>query len=249
MWRLIIDEGNAYWNMAMDEAMLILKEQGIIPNTLRLYVFNPSAVTIGYFQRIDDAVDLDFARVNGIDITRRISGGGSVYHDVGGEVTYSVIAYINDISLNIMESYRMICNGIVNAINEFGLKAEFVPINDVVVNGKKISGSAQARRKKALLQHGTLMYNTNLHTLSKALKAPKEKLTSHGVTSVFERVTTLSRELRRGVSKDEVIKALIKGFSEALGVEFRPGQYVSEELKLANELVGKYRSSEWVFQR
>lgn len=244
-----MDEGNAYWNMAMDEAMLILKEQNKIPNTLRLYVFNPSAVTIGYFQRINDVADLDFIRANSIDITRRISGGGSVYHDVKGEVTYSVVAYINDISLNIMESYRIICGGIVNAINEFGLSAEFIPINDVVINGKKVSGSAQARRKKALLQHGTLMYNTDLLTLSRALKAPKEKLISHGVTSIFERVTTLSRELGRAISREEVIKALIRGFSKALGVELEPGQYTSEELKLANELLSKYRSNEWVFQR
>lgn len=249
MWRLIIDEGSAYWNMAVDEAMLILKEQGLIPNTLRLYVFNPSAVTIGYFQRLYDVVDLDFIRSNKIEVTRRITGGGSVYHDVGGEITYSVVAYIDDISSNIMDSYKIICQGIVNAIKEFGLNAEFVPVNDVLVNGRKVSGSAQARRKKTLLQHGTLMYNTDLMTLSKALKAPKEKLLSHGVTSIFERVTTLSRELGRVVSRDEAVKALVRGFSKALNVEFTPSNYSGMEVELASELMKKYSSSEWIFQR
>lgn len=249
MWRLIIDEGNAYRNMAIDEALLILKDRGLIPNTLRLYVFNPSAVTIGYFQRINDSVNIEFIKSNNIDLTRRISGGGSVYHDVGGEVTYSVIAPITEISPNILESYRIICNGLIQAINEFGLKAEFVPINDVTVNNKKISGSAQTRRKIALLQHGTLMYNTNLNVLSESLRAPKEKLKHHKISSIFDRVTTLSIELKRRVHKDEVIHALIKGFSKALNTDFIRGWYSDRELELANELIDKYKSNEWIFQR
>jgi lipoate-protein ligase A len=249
MWRLIIDEGNVYWNMAVDEAMLLLRDSNIIPNTLRLYVFKPSAVTIGYFQRVEDAVNLEFLRSNNIGFTRRISGGGSVYHDANGEVTYSVVASIKDISTNIMDSYRIICSGIIYAIKEFGLNADFIPINDVVINGRKVSGSAQSRRKNALLQHGTLMYNTDLMTLSKSLRAPKEKLSVHKVTSILERVTTISRELGRTVSKDEVISALIKGFSKALNTDFYRGHYTREELELANKLIEKYRSVEWVFQR
>lgn len=249
MWRLIIDEGNAYWNMAVDEALLTLKDRGLIPNTLRLYVFNPSAVTVGYFQRIDDSVNLEFLRANNIDLTRRITGGGSVYHDANGEITYSVTASISDISHNISESYRIICNGIIYALSEFGLKAEFAPINDVLINNKKVSGSAQSRRRNALLQHGTLMYRTNLNVLGSSLKAPKEKLITHKVTSIFERVTTISRELGRDVSKEEVINALIKGFSKALNADFVRGELSDEEVRLASELVVKYKSVEWVFQR
>ncbi len=249
MWRLIIDENNVYRNMAIDEALLILKDRGLTPNTVRLYVFNPSAVTIGYFQRVDDSVNLEFLKANNIDLTRRISGGGSVYHDVNGEITYSVITSISDISYNISESYRIICSGIVNAISEFGLKAEFIPINDVVVGGRKVSGSAQSRRKSALLQHGTLMYGTDLNILANTLKAPKEKLRDHKVTSIFERVTTISRELGRAVGREEVINALIKGFSKALNADFVRGWYTDEEVGLADSLVGKYKSDEWIFQR
>lgn len=249
MWRLIIDENNVYRNMAIDEALLILKDREAIPNTIRLYVFNPSAVTIGYFQRVDDSVNLEFLKANNIDFTRRISGGGSVYHDANGEITYSVIASISDISYNISESYRIICSGIINAIGEFGLKAEFVPINDVVINGRKVSGSAQSRRKSALLQHGTLMYRTDLNILASTLKAPKEKLRDHKATSIFERVTTISNELGRVVGKDEVINALIKGFSKALNADFVRGWYTDEEVELANKLVSKYKSDEWIFQR
>ncbi|MEO3993694.1 MAG: biotin/lipoate A/B protein ligase family protein [Desulfurococcaceae archaeon TW002] len=249
MWRLIIDENNVYRNMAIDEALLILKDRGLIPNTIRLYVFNPSAVTVGYFQRIDDAVNLEFLKKNNIGFTRRISGGGSVYHDAKGEITYSVVASIPDISHNILESYRIICGGIVYAVSEFGLKADFVPVNDVVINGRKVSGSAQSRRRSALLQHGTLMYATDLNTLANTLKAPKEKLREHKVSSILERVTTISRELGRVVTKDEAINALIKGFSKALNTNFVRGWYTNEELKLADELVSKYMSHEWIFQR
>ncbi len=249
MWRLIIDENNVYRNMAIDEALLILKDRGLIPNTLRLYVFNPSAVTVGYFQRISDAVNLEFLKENNIGFTRRISGGGSVYHDANGEITYSVVASIPDISHDILESYRIICGGIINALGEFGLRAEFVPVNDVVVGGRKISGSAQSRRKSALLQHGTLMYATDLNTLASTLRAPKEKLREHKVSSILERVTTISRELGRVVTKDETINAMIKGFSKALNTDFARGWYTKEELKLAEELVSKYASHEWIFQR
>jgi len=248
-WRLIINEGDAYWNMAIDEAMFILKDKGEIPNTLRLFVFNPSAVTIGYFQRVNDAVNLEFLNERKISITRRITGGGSVYHDVNGEVTYSVVASISDVATDVLKSYEIICKGLVYAIERFGLEAQFVPINDVVVNGKKISGSAQSRKKTALLQHGTFMYNTDLVTLASILKAPKEKLISHGVKSILERVTTLSRELGRTVSKEETIEALIEGFSKALNVEFEKGELMEKEIELARKLVEKYRSREWIFRR
>jgi len=248
-WRLIINEGDAYWNMAIDEAMLLLKDKGEIPNTLRLYVFNPSAVTIGYFQRVSDAVNLDFLNERKIPFTRRITGGGSVYHDVNGEVTYSVVASINDVATDVLKSYEIICKGLVYAIGKFGLKAQFVPINDVVVNGKKISGSAQSRKKTALLQHGTLMYNTDLVTLASTLKASKEKLMSHGVKSILERVTTLSRELGRTVTKEETIEAMVEGFSKALNVELEKGELTEKEVELAKKLVEKYKSKEWIFKR
>ncbi|MFN3268477.1 MAG: biotin/lipoate A/B protein ligase family protein, partial [Zestosphaera sp.] len=150
---------------------------------------------------------------------------------------------------DILESYRIICGGIINTLGEFGLRAEFVPVNDVVVSGRKISGSAQSRRKSALLQHGTLMYATDLNTLANTLRAPKEKLREHKVSSILERVTTISRELGRVVTKDETINAMIKGFSKALNTDFVRGWYTKEELKLAEELVSKYVSHEWIFQR
>ncbi len=249
MWRLIIDEGDVYWSMGLDEAMLELKRKNAIPNTLRLYVIKPSAVTIGYFQKVSDAVDLDYLSKENIPFTRRITGGGSVYHDAEGEITYSVVADLTFIPRDLQESYKFICGGIVEALSFLGLKAEFVPVNDVVVNGKKISGNAQARRGKAVLQHGTLMYNTDLEILSKVLKIPKEKLASRKISSIRERVTTVSIELGREVRKEEVIEALKKGFTQVFNVDFEEGAPTKEEISLAKKLAERYSSLEWIFKR
>ncbi len=248
-WRLLIDPGDVFWQMAVDEALLELRRRDRSPSTLRLYIISPSAVTIGYFQKIREAVDLEYAEERGIPVVRRVTGGGSVYHDENGEVTYAVIAKVGELPADVVESYRAICSGLVEALKELGLEAEFVPINDVVVGGKKISGSAQLRRGDAVLQHGTLLYATDLETLARVLKAPKEKLAEKGVRSIYERVTTVSKELGREVSRDEVVEAMVKGFSRALGVELEPGSLTEEEVELARRLEAKYRSREWNFRR
>ncbi len=248
-WRLLIDEGNASWQMALDEALLILRGRNRAPDTIRLYVMKPSAVTIGYFQKVSESVNLAYVEEMGIPVVRRITGGGAVLHDEKGEVTYSVITSTSKVPDNILESYRMICEGIIRALESFGLEAEFSPVNDVLVEGKKISGSAQARVQDAVLQHGTLMYDTNLENLSRALIVPKEKLISHGVTRIEGRVTTISRLLGRKVTREETIKALKEGFERALNIELEEGELSDEELNLAKRLEKKYRSREWNFRR
>jgi lipoate-protein ligase A len=248
-WRLIISSGNVYWNMAFDEALLILRENDQIPNTLRIYVIEPSAVTIGYFQRIRDVVNLDYIVSKGIDYTRRITGGGAVYHDSNGEITYSITASIDDISHNILESYRIICHGIIYALGKLGVKAEYKPINDIVVNNKKISGSAQTRRRKALMQHGTLLYATNLDELARVLKPPRIKLESHHARDIRDRVTTLKEILGYRLEKEVVIEALITGFEKALNTKFYIDEPSNTERELIRKLIVKYRSGSWIYKR
>ncbi len=248
-WRLIVMEGDVYWNMAVDEAILLAREEEKVPNTLRLYVIKPSAVTIGYFQKVRETVDLEYIRSKSIGLTRRITGGGAVYHDSLGEITYSVVASIDEVSRDIIESYRKICMGIVYALEELGLKAEFKPINDVVINNRKISGSAQTRKKKTLLQHGTLMYNTDIAELARVLRVPREKLLSHGITSIWMRVTTVSRELGYNPGYNRVLEALIQGFTRALNIEPYRDTLSEKEEKYAIDLINKYKSKEWIYRR
>ncbi len=248
--RLIIDGHlDPYYNMGFDEALLTLRDREEIPPTLRLYMWEPSAVTIGYFQRIRDVVNLEYAREKNIPVIRRITGGGAVYHDSHGEITYSIVADVRGRFTDVQESYKIICGGIVNALRKLGLDAVFKPVNDILLNGKKVSGSAQTRRRRTLLQHGTLMVSTDLDELAKLLIVPREKLLSHRVTNIRDRVTTVSIELGKYMRPEEIVPYLIEGFQEALNarlIEEKPGP---GETSLARILAEKYRSYEWNFKR
>lgn len=241
-WRLLLESGDASFNMAVDEALMRFGTP-----TIRFYKFKPSAVTIGYFQRVSSAVNLEEARRLGVKVVRRITGGGSVYHDENGELTYSIIAPEELFPKGLAESMRYICEGVVRTVRALGLEARISGINDVTIGAKKVSGSAQAREHGVLLQHGTLMYATDLEKLASVLSAPREKLEDKGVTSILERVTTLSRELGRNLSFEEVLNAAMEGFS-FLG-EFQDGELSEEEWNLVDMLVEKYSSDEWNLRR
>ncbi len=247
--RLIVDEGSATYNMAMDEAMLLLRGVGAIPDTLRLYVLKPSAVTIGYFQSVSKSVNLDFVRENNIALVRRPTGGGAVYHDSEGEITYAVITSADFAPGDLVDSFKFLASGVVEAARVLGVPAEFKPLNDVVVAGKKFSGQAQLRRLGAVLQHGTFMYGTNLDVLARSLLVPAVKLKDKNISSIKERVTTISEYLGRRVSRAEALEALIKGFKKALNVELIEDTLKESELVLAKSLEWKYTSREWTFLR
>ncbi len=242
--RLLLVSGDAKFNMALDEALLELISSGRSEPTVRFYRFSPTAVTIGYFQSIRKTVNLQKATSLGIDVVRRPTGGGAVLHDEKGELTYSVV--VPEISgEEVVESFRRICLGVILTLKELGLEASFVPVNDVVVSGRKISGSAQTRRGGFILQHGTILYNADLDLMQEVLTPPTEKLLEKGVSSIRERVTTVSEQLGRDVSFDEVLDAAIKGFSRALGEKLIPSDPTEDELILASELERKYGSKEW----
>ncbi|MEM2137331.1 MAG: biotin/lipoate A/B protein ligase family protein [Candidatus Methanomethylicia archaeon] len=247
VWRLLpFIRVNGYLQMAIDESILTHRCEGKVPNTVRFYQFYPSAVTIGYFQSIFEEVYLDYCSSNGIDVVRRITGGGAVFHDENGEITYSVVAGVNDVPRDIVECYGYICNGLIYALERFGLKGEFKPLNDVVVYGRKISGSAQTRRREAILQHGTFMYSTNMYELVNSLKIVPEKLRDKGVQTMEERVVTISKALGRTVSRDEALKSLIYGFEKAFNCRFEVSELTESEWKLAEKLAKeKYSVREW----
>jgi lipoate-protein ligase A len=251
-WRLInLEVNDAYLNMAIDEALYRLRSQGKAPNTLRLYRWNPSAVSIGYFQILEQEVSIEDCRQSGVDIIRRMTGGGAVYHSYEGEITYSIIVdqAHPKIPNDIIQSYQRLCQGLVIALQTLKLPAEFKPINDIEVNGKKISGNAQTRRRGIVVQHGTLLLDTDIRTMFRLLKVPQEKISDKLVKSVEDRVTTIRRELGY-VDANEVEQALIQGFTTALDVTFVPGQLSNEERRLANQLkTEKYSQPRWTFQR
>ncbi|MFH1520586.1 MAG: biotin/lipoate A/B protein ligase family protein [Candidatus Micrarchaeota archaeon] len=241
-WRVLpYTEQDAFTNMALDEVL----SQNKTP-TIRFYGWKPSAVSVGYFQSLESEVNLEQCKTSNVDFIRRRTGGGAVYHDQMGEITYSVIGDLNLFPTGIIDSYKLICGWIVNSLDILGIKAEFKPINDIIVNGKKISGNAQTRRNGVLLQHGTILYSVDVDRMFSLLRVPDEKIKDKLIANVKERVTSVTQQ--KSVSKDELYNALLKGFTN--GKDFELSSFTEEELKCARELVSnRYSQKEWNFMR
>jgi len=246
-WRVVdFEYWNARMNMALDEAIGEAVISGSSPPTIRFYGWNPSAVSIGCFQSLKDEVDLDACRREGVDFVRRRTGGGAVYHDKDGEITYSVIAPEGVMAKDINKAYFTICGWIVNALDVMEIPATFAPINDILVEGSKISGSAQTRRGGVFLQHGTVLYSVNPGKMFSILKAGRTKISDKNISSFEERVTSILRHAK--LSKDRVLKELRRSFTK--GKEWEAGTYTEEEKNRARQLVlGRYASQEWNFSR
>jgi lipoate-protein ligase A len=255
-WRLIVQGASpAYDNMAIDEAILRhvagWETERRSPPTLRFYTWDPSAVSIGYFQGIEQEVDLATCKAEGVEVIRRLTGGGAVFHDRDGEITYS-LAISNDypgVPSKVLDSYGILCEGLVLGFKSLGLSAEFKPINDILVDGKKISGNAQTRRFGGILQHGTLLRDVNPELMFSLLKVPNEKIRDKLIENVESRVTSISQEFE-SITDDEVIEAMIHGFENALDIELVPGTLSRRERELAERIKAeRYETDEWNFKR
>ncbi len=251
--RLIdLEVHSAFENMAIDEAIMLSMKEGKVSPTLRFYRWKPTAVSIGTFQGMNDEVDVDFCKSNNIDVIRRITGGGAVYHDYDGEITYSIILPKGHRLApdDIVESYKVLCNGVIKGVKHLGIDADFKPINDVISHGKKISGNAQTRRHSCLLQHGTVLLNLDVNMMFQALKVPIEKISDKMIADVKERVTSITDILNRNVGIEEVHTALKKGFSDALQVKLVPSILTNDEITSVKHLAcEKYSTKEWNFKR
>jgi len=255
-WRWVRTGFNdAFTNMAIDETILISRISGAVPNTIRFYRWTPSAVSLGFSQKVEKEVELEACKRLSVDLVRRQTGGGAVYHDSDGELTYSIVASFDALPSDVIASYRYLCDGIVVACQHLGLNAQ-MSFNDrarqcpnVMVNGRKISGSAQTRRRNALLQHGTILVDSNLETMTKVLKMGRPTA-DMSLEKLQSKVTTLTRILGRPVSFEEVEDSLRFGFEKILNVRLSEQALSSLELRQASELrLRKYATCEWNFRR
>jgi lipoate-protein ligase A len=177
-WRLIPTQThNAFMNMAIDEAILQSRIENLVPNTLRLYQWQPSAVSIGKNQNLQDTVYVDNCRKLGVDIVRRNSGGGTVFHDQAGEITYSVTAQASDLGKDVTEVYTCIYSAVTDALRLLGIPADYSSGDkkncpNLTVNSRKISGSAQTVKRNITQQHGTLLLSVDLPLMFQLLRVP-----------------------------------------------------------------------------
>ncbi|MFC2142812.1 biotin/lipoate A/B protein ligase family protein [Candidatus Aenigmatarchaeota archaeon] len=245
-WRLIGPEKHdAFMNLALEEACISSVKSGKVLPTIRFYEWKNSSVVVGYFQKILDELDISACEKNKIDVTRRITGGGAMYLDTVGEVTFSVIAPASMLP-GINESYREVCGWLVNGLKNIGLSAEFRPINDVIINEKKISGSAMTRRGNVVMLHGTLLHKVDPDRMFKFLTPSGKKLSDKQIKNIKEYVTAVSHHSE--ISKKELVDEIIYAFIRGKNIE--ESDWTRTELKTATALVdNKYKTKEWVFRR
>jgi lipoate-protein ligase A len=256
-WRLIYSPAlPAAWNMAIDEAMLLAHEAGLTIPTLRLYRWSPPAISLGLLQRIE-TINEFACRQLGFDIVRRPSGGGAVLHQ--HEVTYAIAVdgRICPEGSSVLATYRWLAQGLIAGLKKLGADASlpdqfrshrhltetfcFARLSgaDLMVSGRKLGGSAQARRRYFLLQHGSIPLLLETEAIEQIFGATKH-----------EGFTSLEEVLGRKVLPDEFVEAMVRGFSEALDIAFVASDLTKIELQLAELLFRyKYGTVEWTRER
>ena len=250
-WRLLLTgASDAFTNMAIDRAVLVANSEGKVPPTVRFYAWEPAAISIGYFQSLEDEIDIGNCRQLGVDYVRRITGGGAVFHD--DELTYSIIIPEShpQIPKNILDSYGRICGAVLKGLGNLGIESEYKPINDIITGGKKISGSAQTRKMKTVLQHGTVIMDVDVDKMFSILKVPNEKIKDKLISNVKDRVTSIKHILGAETSFDDVAVAMKKGFEEEFDVELIEGVLTQEEKELAKKFEKEcFSAKEWNYKR
>jgi lipoate-protein ligase A len=249
---LKLETSNAFMNMAIDEAILTACTVGKASNTLRLYLWQPSAVSIGKNQQAANEVNLENCRKLGVNVVRRVTGGGTVFHDSRGEITYALIAKTTDLrAKNNIDVYVKVYAGIKDALRLLGVTADFNEGDEkncpnLTVQGKKISGSSQILKRDIVLQHGTLLLDVDLEKMFTLLRVPWAKTLDDIVNVAKKRITSVKNELGHAVSAETAANALVVGFKNALALQPIEGELTSFERDLAQKLYReKYSTDDW----
>jgi lipoate-protein ligase A len=268
-WRLIVDmqPNSAAMNMAIDEAILQSHHMLQTPPTLRLYQWQKPTLSIGYFQKIDRDIDIETLKKSGVELVRRSTGGRAVLHHQ--ELTYSVVL-VEDypkMPKGVTESYRYLSQGLVKALEyldipcELAFKAEKTknlspacfdtPSQyELLVQGKKIIGSAQVRKQGAVLQHGSIPLELNIDLLFSLLRFRNDSIQERMKQRFAEKAIALNEVNGKNYAIAEIQEAAINGFSEALSIKLEHQSLMPEEIALAEDLVkNKFESYEWNFNK
>jgi len=263
-WRLLrTPPDRGAWNMALDEAILEAVGRREALPTLRLYAWEPPCLSLGYAQSVSE-VDMDRLEARGWDLVRRPTGGRAILHT--DELTYSVAAPPDEARLagTLLESYNRLAGALLAALRQLGLQVEMqahrtvpegqnvnpvcfeVPSTyEITVGGRKLVGSAQARRREGILQHGTLPLTGDLSRIVQALVFPDEDARRAAGERLLQRATTVETALGRRVTWEQAAGAYAAAFGEVLDLDLQPDVVSAGERKRAEELAaGKYAHPE-----
>ena len=261
-----------YYNMAMDEALLNFVSRGEIDPVVRFYTWNPATLSVGYFKRLKKEIDIDKVNEKGFGLVRRQTGGRGVLHDK--ELTYSVIVSEEHPNMpsTVTEAYRVISEGLLEGFKLLGFEAYFaIPRSkeereklkqprsavcfdapswyELVVEGRKIAGSAQTRQKGVILQHGSLLQDVNVDELFDMFIFKNDRLKDKMKKAFVDKAVAINDISDRHISIEEMEKAFEEGFKKGLNIEFKPLTLSDEQIKEVKELEEKYRSDEWLYKK
>ncbi|MCE9644726.1 MAG: lipoate--protein ligase family protein [Chloroflexi bacterium] len=266
-WRLLhTPPARGAWNMAVDESILEHIHRGDSQPTLRLYAWEPACLSLGHAQSFSD-VDMERVKARGWEVVRRVTGGRAILHS--DELTYSVTGSAEEPVLagGVLESYNRIAQALLFALHDLGLPVEMkerVPSDEpatqnlnpvcfevpstyeITVNEKKLIGSAQARRKEGVLQHGSLPLTGDLARICQALVFRDEAAREHAAQRLLARATTIESILGMATDWETAAQAFVRGFEAQLEIHFQRGELSRSESERAEELVKeKYASPAW----
>jgi lipoate-protein ligase A len=232
-FRRDIEDLKPYFYYALEEYILnnVLKDI----DEVFFFLWKIKGVVIGKNQIIEKEVNLDFIKKNNIDIFRRPTGGGCVYNDEGTPL-YSIITKRKKQNF----TFKKYLNKIISTFKKLGINLYFSGRNDILLEGKKVSGNSFLQNQNGIIIHGTLLYDCNINIMVRCIKPSNEKLISKGISSVSSRVENLKNHLK-GMSQDELIHYLKKDLSTK--------EYVLRETEIqkVEEMAKKYSSDKWLY--
>ncbi|MCS5478842.1 lipoate--protein ligase family protein [Corynebacterium sp. YIM 101645] len=230
-------------NVALDEVLLDQVADGTRGPTLRFWEWEDRAAVIGSYQSYVNEIEPDGVERHGIQVVRRISGGGAMFMEGGNCITYSLYVPGSMVAgLSYEASYEYLDQWVLAALGRHGVNAWYEPINDITSDGGKIGGAAQKRRKGVVLHHATMSYDIDADKMTDVLRVGKVKLASKGLRSAKKRVDPLRRQT--GAPREEIIDTMITEFSNRYGAQLAELQ--PEDLSAAEKLVEeKFDTAEW----
>jgi lipoate-protein ligase A len=234
-------------HLALDQVLAEEVGEGRRAPTLRFWEWASPAVVIGSFQSVKNEVDADNAAKYGFPVVRRISGGGAMFIEPPGAVTYSIYAPADLVQgMTFADSYAFLDEWAVQALKSLGIDATYVPLNDIASPTGKIGGAAQKRLGNGgVLHHVTMAYDMDGERMAQVLRIGREKLSDKGTKSAAKRVDPLRSQT--GLSRDEIIERMIETFRGAHGLT--DGALTEFELSRAHELVAsKFGTDEWLYR-
>lgn len=218
-------------------------EEHVFENMDRAHAYfmlwrNDNAIIVGRYQNTAREVNRPFVEQNDIRVVRRLSGGGAVYHDLGN----LNFTYVMDAGESIHLDFSLFCQPIADALRAFGVEARVGGRNDITVDGKKFSGNAQYRKRGRVMHHGTIMFDSNLETVAKALQVSPDKFQDKGISSVRSRVTNLKDHIKADIGIEEFKRTLAESMFRRTALAARP---FSQDDLAAAERIRRDRYARW----